>query len=83
MDNAEAGIWVWVGKKASHKERTEAMRNAQVCTPAAEFHFVWPGGAAVDKLGVLLFKLSHYLYMNPGIYKEERLSALHSSGTCH
>lgn len=29
VDNAEAGIWVWVGKKASHKERTEAMRNAQ------------------------------------------------------
>lgn len=29
IDNASAGIWVWVGKKASHKERTEAMRNAQ------------------------------------------------------
>lgn len=24
-----AGIWVWVGKKASPKERTESMRNAQ------------------------------------------------------
>ncbi len=23
------GIWVWVGKRASPKERTEAMRNAQ------------------------------------------------------
>ncbi|XP_064475215.1 advillin-like [Ornithodoros turicata] len=29
VDNAEAGIWVWVGKKASQKERVEAMRNAQ------------------------------------------------------
>lgn len=29
IDNGMAGIWVWVGKKASHKERTEAMRNAQ------------------------------------------------------
>lgn len=29
IDNGEAGIWVWVGKKASMKERTEAMRNAQ------------------------------------------------------
>ncbi|XP_023219305.1 gelsolin, cytoplasmic-like [Centruroides sculpturatus] len=29
IDNGEAGIWVWVGKKASTKERTEAMRNAQ------------------------------------------------------
>ncbi|KAG1662657.1 Villin-1 [Nymphon striatum] len=29
IDNGPAGIWVWVGKKASHKERTEAMRNAQ------------------------------------------------------
>ena len=29
VDNGECGIWVWVGKKASQKERTEAMRNAQ------------------------------------------------------
>lgn len=29
IDNGEQGIWVWVGKKASHKERAEAMRNAQ------------------------------------------------------
>lgn len=28
MDNGEQGIWVWVGKKASPKERVEAMRNA-------------------------------------------------------
>ncbi len=29
VDNGNAGIWVWVGKKASQQERTEAMRNAQ------------------------------------------------------
>ncbi|XP_022245088.1 villin-1-like [Limulus polyphemus] len=29
IDNGEAGIWVWVGKRANTKERTEAMRNAQ------------------------------------------------------
>lgn len=29
VDNGSAGIWVWVGKQASKKERTEAMRNAQ------------------------------------------------------
>lgn len=29
VDNGPAGIWVWVGRKASSKERVEAMRNAQ------------------------------------------------------
>ncbi len=29
VDNGNCGIWVWVGKKASPAERTEAMRNAQ------------------------------------------------------
>lgn len=29
VDNGPAGIWVWVGRKASSKERTEAIRNAQ------------------------------------------------------
>ncbi len=29
IDNGNCGIWVWVGKKASQAERTEAMRNAQ------------------------------------------------------
>lgn len=29
VDNGGYGIWVWVGKKASQTERTEAMRNAQ------------------------------------------------------
>ena len=29
VDNGDAGIWVWVGRRASKKERTEAMRNAQ------------------------------------------------------
>ena len=29
VDNGSWGIWVWVGKRASAKERTEAMRNAQ------------------------------------------------------
>ncbi len=29
VDNGTFGIWVWVGKKASQTERTEAMRNAQ------------------------------------------------------
>ena len=29
IDNGAFGIWVWVGKRASSTERTEAMRNAQ------------------------------------------------------
>lgn len=29
VDNGSFGIWVWVGKRASPNERTEAMRNAQ------------------------------------------------------
>jgi len=29
VDNGIRGIWVWIGKKASPKERIEAMRNAQ------------------------------------------------------
>jgi len=29
VDNGNSGIWVWVGKRASQAERTEAMRNAQ------------------------------------------------------
>lgn len=29
VDNGTNGIWVWVGKQASQKERMEAMRNAQ------------------------------------------------------
>jgi hypothetical protein len=31
IDNGKAGIWVWIGKKSSQKERQEAMRNALVC----------------------------------------------------
>ena len=29
IDNGQDGIWVWVGKKATKKEREEALRNAQ------------------------------------------------------
>ncbi|XP_055329268.1 villin-1-like [Paramacrobiotus metropolitanus] len=29
IDNQKHGIWVWIGKKATKTERTEAMRNAQ------------------------------------------------------
>ncbi|XP_063596642.1 advillin-like [Penaeus indicus] len=29
VDNGQDGIWVWVGKKATQKERDEALRNAQ------------------------------------------------------
>jgi len=29
IDNGSQGVWVWIGKKASSKERIEAMRNAQ------------------------------------------------------
>lgn len=31
VDNGKAGIWVWIGRKSSQKERQEAMRNALVC----------------------------------------------------
>ncbi len=30
IDNGKSGIWVWIGKKSSQKERQEAMRNALV-----------------------------------------------------
>ena len=30
VDNGEAGIWVWTGKRASPKERRESMANALV-----------------------------------------------------
>lgn len=30
IDNGKAGIWVWIGKKSSKKERQEAIRNALV-----------------------------------------------------
>ena len=30
VDNGEAGIWVWTGKKATPKERRESMANAMV-----------------------------------------------------
>ena len=42
IDNGSHGIWVWVGKKASQKERTEAMRNAQ--------GFIKKKGAAINNL---------------------------------
>ena len=29
VDNGEQGVWAWIGKKATPKERIEAMRNAQ------------------------------------------------------
>ena len=29
VDNGLLGIWVWIGKRASKQERTEAMANAQ------------------------------------------------------
>lgn len=29
LDHGVHGIWVWVGKKANDKERTEALRNAR------------------------------------------------------
>jgi len=29
IDNGPNGVWVWIGKRASSKERIEAMRNAQ------------------------------------------------------
>lgn len=29
VDNGDQGVWAWIGKKASPKERIEAMRNAQ------------------------------------------------------
>lgn len=29
IDHGTSGIWVWVGKNASDKERTEALRNAR------------------------------------------------------
>ncbi|XP_069174423.1 villin-1 isoform X2 [Procambarus clarkii] len=29
VDNGQDGVWVWIGKKATQKEREEALRNAQ------------------------------------------------------
>ena len=39
VDNGEAGIWVWTGKRASPKERRESMTNAMV---KYLLHFIFP-----------------------------------------
>ena len=33
MDNGDAGIWVWCGRKSNPKEKKEAMGNATVSVP--------------------------------------------------
>ena len=33
VDNGDAGIWVWCGRKSNPKEKKEAMANAAVCIP--------------------------------------------------
>lgn len=49
VDNGKAGIWVWIGKKSSQKERQEAMRNALVClkkiliTWSCHYHIILKG----------------------------------------
>ena len=30
MDNGEAGVWVWCGRRASKREKQEAVNNAAV-----------------------------------------------------
>lgn len=37
MDNGKHGIWVWIGRKSSQKERQEAMRNALVLINVKNF----------------------------------------------
>jgi len=37
IDNGSAGVWVWIGKKASQKERSEAMRNAAAFVGTKEY----------------------------------------------
>lgn len=38
LDHGVHGIWVWVGKKASDKERTEALRNARGFVKKKKYH---------------------------------------------
>jgi len=33
VDNGDAGIWVWCGRKSNPKEKKEAMANATVSIP--------------------------------------------------
>ena len=53
IDNGNFGIWVWVGKRASPKERTEAMRNAQ--------GFIKKKGQGISSLSVRPFKAGKVL----------------------
>ena len=49
IDNGALGIWVWIGKRATKQERTEAMKNAQ--------KFV------KDKGSLVIFSVIH-IYLN-------------------
>ena len=45
VDNGLLGIWVWIGKRATKQERTEAMANAQKFIKdkgiMTEFYRIW------------------------------------------
>jgi len=36
VDNNRNGVWLWVGKLASRKERKEGMRRLMVCIPSSD-----------------------------------------------
>lgn len=57
VDSGPAGIWVWVGCKASSKERTEAMRNAQGFVKKKGYPSNTPVTRVVDKAEPTEFKV--------------------------
>ncbi|XP_076064195.1 advillin-like isoform X2 [Oratosquilla oratoria] len=48
VDNGRDGIWVWVGKRATAKERQEAMRNAQGFVKKKEYPQSTPVTRVID-----------------------------------
>ncbi|KAH9498780.1 hypothetical protein Btru_005123 [Bulinus truncatus] len=42
IDNGPSGAWLWIGRKASQKEKKEAMRNAVITVPYDSVHCIQP-----------------------------------------
>ena len=72
VDNGLLGIWVWIGKRASKQERTEAMANAQRFVKdkgyIKSFLFIYYRSNYYS-IGVILLHITNFCYLKriPGI----------------
>ncbi|XP_049830670.1 villin-1 isoform X1 [Schistocerca gregaria] len=57
IDNGQYGIWVWIGKKASQKERSEAMANANGFVTKKGYPVTTPVTRVVDGGEPVEFKM--------------------------